>query len=378
MDDFIIFEILYKKLRIGQMLKRDTTIDILKGIGIILMVCGHAYAPFTHFIYLFHMAIFFIASGYCYKDKNSENVYEIKKFVFRKLKGLWFPYVVWMIIFTLCHNLFIDLNIYTSNPLLLKYSAISHVISPLGKNDIIKNIIKAILLHGSSQMASAFWFLATLMELSIFYCLADFVIKKVTKSGWHGYMQGSISIIFLLIGYYMSIKNVELLGINRVFSYYILFFLGIVLKKYVNYDEIENRYKIISFGLSLIILLVGNKLGTIALNENQYVNPLYLIIMSLSGWILIYEISSSLKKNKQISKIFICIGKHTLAVVVLHFLFFKIVNFLGVLISGYSYVAIAAFPVLYTNSYWWVLYSLIGVIVPVILSLLWEQIKKFF
>ena len=37
---------------------RDATIDILKGIGIILMVAGHCGAPFTSYIYLFHMAIF--------------------------------------------------------------------------------------------------------------------------------------------------------------------------------------------------------------------------------------------------------------------------------------------------------------------------------
>ena len=45
--------------------ERNVHIDIIKGIGIILMVYGHAAAPFKHFIYLFHMAIFFMASGYC-------------------------------------------------------------------------------------------------------------------------------------------------------------------------------------------------------------------------------------------------------------------------------------------------------------------------
>lgn len=38
--------------------ERNISIDIIKGIGIILMVGGHCGMPFTHFIYLFHMAIF--------------------------------------------------------------------------------------------------------------------------------------------------------------------------------------------------------------------------------------------------------------------------------------------------------------------------------
>lgn len=42
-----------------EMQKRNLVIDILKGLGIILMVAGHSGFPFTRFIYLFHMAIFF-------------------------------------------------------------------------------------------------------------------------------------------------------------------------------------------------------------------------------------------------------------------------------------------------------------------------------
>ena len=44
--------------------RRDSTIDILKGIGIILVVLGHADFPFRDWVYLFHMALFFITSGY--------------------------------------------------------------------------------------------------------------------------------------------------------------------------------------------------------------------------------------------------------------------------------------------------------------------------
>lgn len=49
--------------------KRDSCIDIIKGLGISFMVAGHCGSPITKFITLFHMAIFFVASGYCYKEK---------------------------------------------------------------------------------------------------------------------------------------------------------------------------------------------------------------------------------------------------------------------------------------------------------------------
>ena len=45
---------------------RIEEIDIVKAIGIICMVLGHADFPGTRFVYLFHMAVFFIASVYLF------------------------------------------------------------------------------------------------------------------------------------------------------------------------------------------------------------------------------------------------------------------------------------------------------------------------
>ena len=44
--------------------KRDITIDIIKALGIIGMVMGHSGSPITKVIYLFHMAVFFMVTGY--------------------------------------------------------------------------------------------------------------------------------------------------------------------------------------------------------------------------------------------------------------------------------------------------------------------------
>ena len=44
--------------------KRETHIDIAKGIAICLMVYGHVETIGMGFIYLFHMPLFFILSGY--------------------------------------------------------------------------------------------------------------------------------------------------------------------------------------------------------------------------------------------------------------------------------------------------------------------------
>lgn len=190
--------------------KRNTNIDIIKGIGIILMVGGHCKMPFTHFIYLFHMAIFFIASGFSFKSSNSDSVQDTLKFVGRKIKSLWFPYVLWTTIFTLAHNTFIKVGIYTEDLMIVKQASDCSLkmMQPWSKMEMAKNIIKATLLHGHTQLGSALWFVVTLMEISVLYCVIDFIIKKITNSVRIKLaIQGAISSLMLALGYKCSLTD---------------------------------------------------------------------------------------------------------------------------------------------------------------------------
>ena len=186
------------------MKNRNINIDIIKGIGIILMVGGHCGMPFTHFIYLFHMAIFFMASGYCFNASNSETMQDVLSFVKRKFKGLWFPYVLWTAVFSLLHNVFIKTGIYSSDPWLI--------------SEIEKNIIKSFFLHGHTQLGSALWFISTLMQIAVLYCCIDYVIKKVAASKKANFLlQGAVSIVFLVIGYRCALTDSIWGGGNKGF-----------------------------------------------------------------------------------------------------------------------------------------------------------------
>lgn len=51
--------------------ERISWLDVLKGIGIILVAIGHIYSNRTVFnwFYSFHMPLFFMAAGWVYKEK---------------------------------------------------------------------------------------------------------------------------------------------------------------------------------------------------------------------------------------------------------------------------------------------------------------------
>ena len=333
--------------------------------------------PFTHFIYLFHMAIFFMASGFCFKSSNSDSKKNVLQFIGRRLKGLWFPYVLWMTVFSLLHNTFIDIGIYTNDLWLTQRinNEILHITQPWSVVDTGINIVKAFFLHGHTQLGSALWFIATLFEIEVLYCLIDYVIKKVTANKTTRFtVQALASIVMLAIGYNCALSN-SIWGVNRVLSFYCLFNLGAVIRE-IYIIEKTNKFHYWKIVGSLLLLIICNRIGSIALDENQYENPIFLLIVSICGWVFLYETALEIKKIKSLSDIIVCCGQNSMAIVVFHFLCFKIVNLIGVIVCKQPKGLIAAFPVLYNNGVWWIAYMSIGVIIPVLLSILWKRIKR--
>lgn len=75
--------------------RRIEWIDILKGIGIILVVLGHIYAPdavVRKWIYTFHMPLFFFAAGLMYRKK------DIFTDIRRRIQTLLVPYIVFAVL----------------------------------------------------------------------------------------------------------------------------------------------------------------------------------------------------------------------------------------------------------------------------------------
>lgn len=363
-------EILIKKVR-------DPIIDILKGVGIILMVAGHCGFPFTRFIYLFHMAIFFMASGYCWNTKNSKTIKSVIAFCKRKLASLWFPYVIWTSIFSLLHNWFIRVNVYTDNVLLLTETG-GALTQYWTWKEVAINIVKSFLLSGGTQMGGAMWFIAILMKISILYCILDYFMGCLTKSELAKFfVQSIVSILFLFIGCFFHKRNIAFLSMDKVLSYYVLFHLGFVIKHFLStLTTGKNGFHVLIGIISFFLLLIFNRIGFIALDKTSYENPLFFLIVSVSGWFFIYELSYFLGKTEIIKRLFVAFGQNTLAIVILHFLCFKIVSYIGCCINGVPLYLVATFPVLYTDGQWWILYSLAGLFIPLFVSLLYKSIKN--
>lgn len=343
------------------MKERESQMDVLRGIGIILIVLGHAAFPYTHFLYLFHLIIFFILAGYFFKEEYVKDKGCLKKFIMLKIKRLYVPFVIGNIICVLLNNVFINWNLYDN---------INH--NYFTVKDIIVNIIKIILFRGNTEMLGATWFLPILFFISIIYALIEFAIRNYKKKT-REYIQIILSIIFLGIGYVLIQKNINFLGI-QIFTCYIFFNFGRNFNKYK--IKSNNVINCIKFVISFVILVILNKYGDIELAKNEYTNILYYITVSIAGWYFVYELAYFISKNNKITKILQYIGQNTMPILILHFIAFKVINIIGVLILNQDKSLIARFPVAFKNNYIWIIYTILGIILPLYLNELSKYVKK--
>ena len=143
--------------------QRDPVIDSMRGIGIVLMVLGHSGFPGTDFIYLFHMALFFMLSGWLFSLRGGP-----VHFIKRKAVTLWLPFVLANTAFTVLNNLFLKLNILTSDERILQVPG-NAVTTHVTVKDVIGRTVHWCVFDGGTQLGGAMWFIQALFQVSILW-----------------------------------------------------------------------------------------------------------------------------------------------------------------------------------------------------------------
>ncbi len=360
-------------------MKRDYRIDIVKGIGIFLVVLAHAGCPISKYINLFHMALFFIAAGYCYNVSYSKDLSSLFNLVKKRMKSLYIPYVLYMTVFVIFHNLFFTLFIYTNNPN-FSNGVLGNTYGVLQKYTVIeelKNLVKTWLFSSSEQLGGAAWFVKVLFVITILWAILLFIFKNQHFKN-KLLIISLVSCLMLVFGYFLNVKNITLkFGLSSVCTCFFMFSVGCLFRIY--YKKISNflygsLYKSILciIGNIFILFWVGHY-EHVAIAVNKYNNPLLLIIVSISGWFLIWSIAELLNNFTWNQKI-VYIGQHTLPILFLQFLAFKLVTLIQIQIFHLDSYHLASFPTYRTDSGWWILYTFAGITVP----LLTEYIFRMF
>jgi hypothetical protein len=102
-------------------------------------------------------------------------------------------------------------------------------------------------------------------------------------------------------------------------------------------------------------------------------------VSAVSGTMLTLYISSVIEgKCYVIKRVFYYIGNHTLDILALDFLSFRLVSFAIVLLYGINVSHVAEHPVIkdvsMSHTHWWILYCIVGIVLPLLFSATWKVV----
>lgn len=342
---------------------RNNTVSIAKAIGIILMVVGHSGCPtgLYHFIYFFHMPLFFIISGYFFNPQSTESK---KIFMTRKIQTLWFPFVKWSFIFLLLHNLLylvhFETDLYTWK-------------------DIWQRAILIPFMFGEDTLIGGYWFLNNLFYCSVLCLLFTWVIKFLSHN------IRVIAILFLSIG--VSLFGLSLFLNNQFDNNVIkqlpgmcfsgvMFGIGYVVSQF----KVKFTKNLWLWFSSLVVLIIGVLLQPLSrpFTLATAFDAPYIIIMALVGVYFVFYLAHVLNKT-YLNKLLVYVGDNSLIILTFHFLIFKFASWFIVLVSDLPMSEIATHPHIKfgESNWWWLFYTILGVSLPLILKLLKDKTQTY-
>ncbi len=258
---------------------RDITYDILKGIGIILMIAGHTlgWKHFLYpFIYAFHIPLFFFVSGYLYKPRS------LYVQICKDSKRLLLPYVV----VTICEMFLVSIHDYSLNHrFVIPYSLLWESISPI-------------------------WFLFALFWLRSFFCLILII------SRYYVVLSFFISSIFCFLTYEYNILLP--FSLSSALGALIFFAVGsFVHQKSSKYKW--NDYKIFFIPMALLLWINTSINGSVDTFTNTYKLWIIDYLGALGGIYVFLQISRYIAGKKSSFRIYISrVGVYSIVILSFH------------------------------------------------------------
>lgn len=336
--------------------KRDNYLSTVKALGIIFMVIGHSGCPdfLSRMIYYFHMPLFFFCSGYFFRLSELNDL--LAKIV-KKMRGLYYPYLKWALCFLVLHNVFYNLGIYNS-----VWGYNGHVFHEYNIIDmILRFLCVSLTMEKHEPLLGGFWFLKTLLLSSLLVLFLTTLINHA-KVKW-GVLQSGLLIVFLLFVFKYVGLTVEFIGdFSVIFMGAFFYILGYIYHQRENVI-LYNGYVIVLFFMLLgLIAMYSHTMSMYCSFEDTFIY----ILVSLIGIIGTYGIAYQIERTR-IKSFFYFIGKHTLEVLALHFLAFKLVSYIIIKIYSLPNDRLSELPIVTFNNYQtWYFYSLFGICLPLI------------
>ena len=346
----------------------DNYIAIAKAIGIICVVIWHSRPPqwLGMLTMFFAVPLFFFTSGYFYKPANDFK--ELKTFYWKRIKGLYFPFVKWSLLFLLLHNICFHFNIYND-----QYGFRGEVSHLYSITEFMKHAINIVCtMRDNEQLLGAFWFIRALFLGALLVATVQFFFRR-----W-GFINRYIMFFVLLFASIVATHfNISIPVIGSIGL--ILFSATFYVAGYC-YRKIENEwcYSKLSLFITTLVTFAGlvyfnRVVGVLGIHTADI---LPYSIVGLCGIVMVLNLSKRIELHS-IRSLLYYIGNNTMIILSLHFISFKLVSLIKIGLYGWPIERLAEFPVIEQNNvFWWFLYCMIGLATPLLIQYGYDNTKK--
>lgn len=350
----------------------DTAFSAVKAIGITAVVIGHAAIGtfLEHFVYLFHIALFFFVAGYFFDDGQTARPFS---FVGRKLHRLYVPYAVIGCCFVLLHNLFLRLHLIAYD-----FSARTPIL-PYDMKEMLRMLGHTLLFHHHEQMLSPFWFLQGLFLGLMCFFAVTFVCQRLGGSPKRSEWLRAATILILFSGAVLLVRHPQGLPDEGVLTRALiitgLIYLGklyALCRKYIPLRTVP--------AIACLLLLIGVTAAGYRINVGGRMlgNPFLFIGITCAGCYMVLAAAKAVVAHDgRLRRIADYVGRHSMAIMLWHIPVFKFVNLVQIGIYDYPLSYLAYPMVIPTHIHvWWIPYTLTGLLLPLGCCLLYDRLRQ--
>ena len=340
---------------------RDPLYDVIKGLSIIAIVLGHCppNAAVCNFVYSFHLAIFVFVSGMQINaDKYTARPWEL---VSSRLRSMWPAYFIYMSIFSLTRRFFTLQHLLPWN-------------NYIETSEILPRIANNFVLQGSETFGGATWFVPMLLMTVALFAGILWVSRCFRK--FYLIPAGILSVLGGIWGLQLCADKVRLamylhtalLMLPVMYAGFLLTCLKVDKKKVL-------VHTILAVGCGVLIWFWVLKPGVrIGLASNEIGSPRRFYIISFAGICLICALAKWLCKLKATRLVFAWIGKYSFDIMAMHFLIFKLVDWVWNTYWPDPDVSMPYFPC--SDTARWPVYLLLSITVPPLLRMVFDLCVK--
>lgn len=333
---------------------RFVWVDQFRGVLILLMVAGHAGSPFNTWIYTFHVAAFFILSGFTHSKDRKRALDTIK----RRVVTLIIPYYLINIGFFVVYSLVYRFGY---------HQFIFGEILPIGFLVRVNTFFRWP--QATTGLGGPLWFLLVLFYAEVAYCLLQIVADKLKAPAGFEIING------FALGLVLScLLNQPLLGrfaFDLGFYALIYFSLGATWRRLYDKGLRANMNLLLPLVIMLFIFFSKpfSRQGA-AMNwpTRRFVPLPAEILMVFSPIAIIFFILKNLESIQPLGKILGMIGRHTFSILAYHFLIFKIISIVLFKCGVIAHTVVKGDVPIGLSGNLWILYSGLSVLICLLIS----------